>query len=118
MRDAENAARALDLELKPTQVAGQNDIEAAIRELGSRPGGGLITLTDAFMTDNRDLIIAMTAFHRVPAVYHNRNFPRAGGLLAYVGRLSRPVAPRRELRRPHPQGRETGGSSGAAAEQV
>ena len=26
----------------------------------------------------------MTAFHRVPAVYHNRNFPRAGGLLAYV----------------------------------
>jgi putative ABC transport system substrate-binding protein len=84
MRDAENAARMLKLELKPTQVAGQHDIEVTIRELGSRPGGGLVTLTDSSMTEHRDLIIAMTAFHRVPAVYANRNFPRAGGLIAYV----------------------------------
>jgi len=85
MRSAESAARTLGLELKPTQVFGQHDIEAAIRELATPPGsGGLVTLTDSFMTEHRDLIIAMTAFHRVPAVYHNRNFPLSGGLIAYV----------------------------------
>jgi putative ABC transport system substrate-binding protein len=85
MRSAESAARTLGLELKPTQVSGQHDIEAAIRELATPPGsGGLVTLTDSFMTEHRDLIIAMTAFHRVPAVYHNRNFPLSGGLIAYV----------------------------------
>lgn len=84
MRNAEQAARTLGLEFKPMQVSGQHDIEAAIRGLATPPGGGLVTLTDSFMTENRDLIIAMTAFHRVPAVYHNRNFPLDGGLIAYV----------------------------------
>ena len=84
MRSAEEAARTLGLEFKPTQVSGQHDIEAAIRGLATPPGGGLVTLTDSFMTEHRDLIIAMAAFHRVPAVYHNRNFPLNGGLVAYV----------------------------------
>jgi putative ABC transport system substrate-binding protein len=84
MRSAESAARTLGLELKPTQVSGQHDIEAAIRGLATPPGGGLVTLADSFMTEHRDLIIAMTAFHRVPAVYANRNFPLNGGLIAYV----------------------------------
>jgi putative ABC transport system substrate-binding protein len=84
MRNAEGAAAALKLELIPTQVFGQGDIEAAIRGLASPPGGGLVTLTDSFLTEHRDLIIAMAAVHRVPAVYHNHHFPRAGGLIAYV----------------------------------
>jgi putative tryptophan/tyrosine transport system substrate-binding protein len=84
MRNAESAARTLGVELTPTQIAGQHDIEVAIRGLATPPGGGLITLTDSSMTEHRDLIIAMTAFHRIPAVYHNRNFPLNGGLIAYV----------------------------------
>ena len=84
MRNAESAARTLGLDLKPTHISGQNDIELAIRGLANPPGGGLVTLTDSFMTENRDLIIAMTAHHRVPAVYTNRNFPLNGGLIAYV----------------------------------
>jgi putative ABC transport system substrate-binding protein len=84
MRNAESAARALGLDLKPTHISGQHDIEVAIRGLANPPGGGLVTLTDSFMTENRDLVIAMTAFHRVPAVYTNRNFPLNGGLIAYV----------------------------------
>ena len=84
MRNAESAARTLGLELMPAQISGQHDIEGAIRALANPPGGGLITLTDSFMTEHRDLIIAMTAFHRVPAVYANRNFPLNGGLIAYV----------------------------------
>jgi putative tryptophan/tyrosine transport system substrate-binding protein len=84
MRNAEGAARTLGVELKATQVSGQNDIEAAIRGLADPPGGGLVTLTDSYMTENRDLIIAMTDHHRVPAVYTNRNFPLNGGLIAYV----------------------------------
>jgi putative ABC transport system substrate-binding protein len=84
MRSAEAAARTLGLELKPAQISGQHDIEAVIRGLATPPGGGLVTLTDSSMTEYRDMIIAMTAFHRVPAVYANRNFPLNGGLIAYV----------------------------------
>lgn len=84
LRSAESAARALGTALEPTPVENQGQVEAAMTSLGRTQNGGLVTLTDTSMSESRDLIIAMAAFHRVPAVYANRNFPAAGGLMAYA----------------------------------
>ena len=46
-------------------------------------GGGIIGIADTFITDHRDLIIALAARHRLPAVYGSRIFVPFGGLLAY-----------------------------------
>jgi putative ABC transport system substrate-binding protein len=57
----------------PGQVDGAG-IERVVSEIVHRPGGGLMTIPDFFTGVHRDLIIALTARYRVPAVYHYRFF--------------------------------------------
>ena len=45
--------------------------------------GGLAAMPDTFLVDHRELIIQMTAQHRVPAIYTNRLFANEGGLISY-----------------------------------
>jgi putative ABC transport system substrate-binding protein len=59
------------------ELAGQ--IEALARE----PDGGLMVLPDVSTVNNRDLIIALAARHRLPAVYPLRSFAASGGLFSY-----------------------------------
>jgi putative tryptophan/tyrosine transport system substrate-binding protein len=55
------------------------EIEAFARE----PNGGLLVLPDASTVNNRDLIVALAARHRLPAIYPFRHFATSGGLLSY-----------------------------------
>src|SRR5262249_3302673 len=57
--------------------------EAAIRDLGREPGGGLVVLSDAFMVAHRAPIILAAARNNVPAGYGISDFVRDGGLLSY-----------------------------------
>ena len=59
------------------ELAGE--IEAFARE----PDGGLMLLPDVSTANNRDLIIALAARHRLPAVYPFRFFAASGGLFSY-----------------------------------
>ena len=65
----------------PVRDAGglAEEIEAFARE----PDGGLMVLPEVSTTNNRDLIIALAARHRLPAVYPMRSFPASGGLFSY-----------------------------------
>ncbi len=59
------------------------DIEAAFAARSRESGGGVIGIADTFITEHRDLIIALAARYRLPAIYGNRIFVPLGGLLAY-----------------------------------
>jgi putative ABC transport system substrate-binding protein len=59
------------------ELAGE--IEAFARE----PDGGLMVLPDVSTGNNRDMIIALAARHRLPAVYPFRFFAASGGLFSY-----------------------------------
>jgi len=45
-------------------VDGPTEIEAAMRMLGSEPGGGLIAPSDGFLLEYRKLIIELAARYR------------------------------------------------------
>ena len=47
------------------------------------PNGGLVLPPDAMTLTHRDLVIALAAQHRLPAVYAFRLFVAAGGLMSY-----------------------------------
>jgi len=64
-------------------VHAQDEIEGAIAALAGNPGAGLIVMPDLFNTINRDLIIAVAARFRVPAIYFFRSFADSGGLISY-----------------------------------
>jgi putative tryptophan/tyrosine transport system substrate-binding protein len=50
-------------------VRSRTEIETAISELASEPDGAVISMSETFVTVHRDLIIALTARYRLPAVY-------------------------------------------------
>jgi putative tryptophan/tyrosine transport system substrate-binding protein len=59
------------------------DIEHAIAEFAREPNGGLILPPDAIASKHRQLIVFFAAKHRLPAIYNNRPFLDAGGLMYY-----------------------------------
>ena len=83
LRQAENTARSLGMELTASRVRNDAEIEHAIAGIASTPGGGLIVLPENTTNARFELIIAMAARHRVPAIYAYRYQATAGGLISY-----------------------------------
>lgn len=80
---AETLSHSLGIELVPTLIENAGAIERAIESFAVESKGGLILPPDISNVTHRDLIIALAARHRLPAVYNNRVFVAAGGLMSY-----------------------------------
>jgi putative ABC transport system substrate-binding protein len=79
----EAEARAQSVEVGPARVRSEADIDAAIRELATKPGGGMIVPTDTYVLANRGLIVASAARHQIPAIHGYRQSVKEGGLMSY-----------------------------------
>ncbi|HEX4043510.1 MAG TPA: ABC transporter substrate-binding protein [Xanthobacteraceae bacterium] len=77
------AASSFGVQASAAPVHAKDEIEGVIAALAVKPGGGLIVTPDPFNAANRDLIIALAARYRVPAIYFNRVFADSGGLIVY-----------------------------------
>jgi putative ABC transport system substrate-binding protein len=79
----QSVAPSLGVELTPVNVRDPGEIERAVTTFARSGNGGLITTGSAATALHRDLIIALAARHRLPAVYIERFFVTAGGLISY-----------------------------------
>ena len=77
------AASPLRVEVSPIDLRDVNAIERGVAAFGRSPNGGLIVTSSALTNFHRDLIVALAARHRLPAVYFNRDFATGGGLISY-----------------------------------
>jgi len=78
------AASSLAIELVPTPIGDKAvDIERSIESFAQVPDGGLLFVPDATIIAHRDLVIALAARYRLPAVYPWRYFVAAGALMSY-----------------------------------
>ena len=82
-RSAEVVAQKMAVELTAAPVYDPAEIESALAMLGREPGGGLIIAPDPFTSAHRELILTLAARHKLPAVYRERFFVAAGGLMSY-----------------------------------
>jgi putative tryptophan/tyrosine transport system substrate-binding protein len=73
----------LGVELSPLDVRDAPEIERAVTAFAGSDNGGLIVTASALATRHRDLIVALAARHKLPAVYPGRWFVTAGGLISY-----------------------------------
>src|SRR5262249_12195848 len=80
---AEAFARSFELELRPVNVTIAAEIERAVGALARDADGGIIVTNAGPAIVQRDLIIALAARYRLPAVYPRRIFVAAGGLISY-----------------------------------
>jgi putative ABC transport system substrate-binding protein len=77
-------APSLGVELSPVDVRDAGEIERAVMAFArSTSNERLIVTASALATRHRDLIIALAALHRLPAVYAYRYMVAAGGLASY-----------------------------------
>jgi putative ABC transport system substrate-binding protein len=78
----QTAAPSFGVELTPIGVRDAGEIERGIAAFARGPNGGLITVgPPSSVVFHRDLIVALTARHRLPAVYPSRIF--VNGLISY-----------------------------------
>ena len=83
LRAAEAVAHSLAITLTANTVQTGNDIERSIGSFGKEPDRGLLFVPDGTVVRHRDLIIALVARYRLPAVYPFDFFVPAGGLISY-----------------------------------
>jgi putative ABC transport system substrate-binding protein len=71
------------VELQPVGVREVGEIERALSAFIHESNGGLIVLPSPLSIVHRELIIALAARYRLPAVYSYRFFVANGGLISY-----------------------------------
>ena len=79
----QSVSPAVAIEVNPVNVGDTDEIERALAVFARTPNGGLIVTGSALAVLHRDLIIALAARHRLPAVYYDRYYAVAGGLISY-----------------------------------
>jgi putative tryptophan/tyrosine transport system substrate-binding protein len=84
LRAAQAAASSLGIELVWEAIDNApTEIEQAIAAFARVPNGALVLAPDTNNNLHRDLMIRLAALHRLPAVYSDRFFVTAGGLMCY-----------------------------------
>jgi len=83
LRFAQAAAQTLGTTVISAPCGSTTDIEGAFAARAHEGGGGIIGIADTFVTAHHDLIIALAARHRLPAIYGNEIFVPNGGLMTY-----------------------------------
>jgi putative ABC transport system substrate-binding protein len=76
-------APSLRVEVNPVNVRDSGDIERAVAAFARSPNGGLIVTASGSAFVHRDLIVTLAARHKLPAIYFERLFVAAGGLISY-----------------------------------
>jgi len=79
----QNAAQSLGVAASPINVRDAREIERSVEAFARSPNGGLVVTQSASATVYRDVIIAVAARHKLPAVYALRYNATAGGLISY-----------------------------------
>jgi len=79
----QSVAPSLGVELTPIGVGDAGQIERTVAAFARSPNGGLIVTASTSAVIHRELIIALAARHKLPAVYYRRYFVASGGLMSY-----------------------------------
>ena len=79
----ETAAPTLGVQAVPAIVTSAAEIERAVSAFAQEPNGSLLALPGNPGMQNGDLIIALAARHRMPAMYTHRFSTPRGGLISY-----------------------------------
>ena len=76
-------APSLMVEVIPVNVRDAGEIERAVAAFARAPNSGLIMTPGGATQLHRDLIFTLAARHKLPAVYPERFYVTAGGLICY-----------------------------------
>jgi putative ABC transport system substrate-binding protein len=80
----QSLAPSLGVDVSPIDVQNAAQIERDVTAFARSSNGGLIVVSSTSAVVHRALIVALAARHKLPAVYVQREFVAAGGLISYA----------------------------------
>ena len=83
IKEMESAAAMMKIDLKPMEIKGPKDFESVISNLKKQRQDGFIPLRDPHIVRQLKLIVGIAAKNRLAAIYDDRAFVEAGGLMSY-----------------------------------
>jgi len=86
-KEFEGAARSLSRTFIVADASNDAELDNALSKLAENKVGGVVVENDPFFDSRREHLIRLTAARSVPAIYHIREFPVAGGLMSYGASL-------------------------------
>jgi putative ABC transport system substrate-binding protein len=84
-KELQAAARTLGLELHILNASTERDFDGVFAKLMQLRAGGLVIAPDPFFNGRSEQLAALAVRHAVPAIWVNREFVVAGGLVSYGG---------------------------------
>jgi len=82
------AAQKFGQRIQIINAATEQDIEPAFASMAQLKVGALLQAADPFFNTVRDQIVSLAARHAIPAIYEQRAFVAAGGLMSYGTNLA------------------------------
>jgi putative ABC transport system substrate-binding protein len=83
LKEVEDAAQALKLQLQVLEVREPSDFDGAFGAAKQGRAAAVNTLTSAFLTAHRKKLVDSAEKSRLPVIYANNTFVEAGGLMSY-----------------------------------
>jgi putative ABC transport system substrate-binding protein len=84
LSEVEAAASAMGQQIEVLYVGSDREIETAFTTLVQRGAGALQVGVGSLLLSKRERIAALAARHRIPAIYGQRDYVEAGGLISYA----------------------------------
>jgi putative ABC transport system substrate-binding protein len=79
----QSVAPSVGVDVSPINLRDAAEIERAVAAFAQTANGGLIVTSSSLAVFHRDLIIALAAQHKLPAVYFQRFYAADSGLISY-----------------------------------
>jgi len=83
LRDVQEAARTLGLQVDVFHASTESEINAAFRTMAEQRIEALTIGGDPFFDTRRGQLLALAAYNGLPAIYQFREYAAAGGLMSY-----------------------------------
>jgi putative ABC transport system substrate-binding protein len=80
-------ADTLHRRLLVLRASTRTELQPSFDLMSKEAVGALVVQNDPFFDSQRDRLIALAAQHALPAIYHIREYPAAGGLMSYGASL-------------------------------
>jgi putative ABC transport system substrate-binding protein len=83
IRDVQKAAQSLGRKVQVLKANTEREIDATFAGLGQADIGAMLILNDSLFNARSEQLGALSVRYGIPAIYQNREFATAGGLMSY-----------------------------------
>ena len=83
LRELDMGSRVLGQKIMVFKASNDQEIDAAFRAIVQAKVSAMLVVGGEFLTSQRRQIVALAALHKTPAIYVQRPYTEAGGLMSY-----------------------------------